>query len=134
MPKFTKLTPNLVVDSIDRSLKFYEDLLGFSRAITVPEQPPFVFASVTSGAIEIFFNDKGDVAKQHPEHALRLGASMGNQLFIEMESGIDDWWTGLKDRAPVIMPLITQWYGMKEFAIADPDGYAIIFAERVQQP
>jgi hypothetical protein len=25
---------------------------------------------------------------------------------------------------------VTQWYGMMEFAIADPDGYVITFAER----
>ncbi len=131
MPQFTKATPNLIVDSIERSLVFYESVLGFSRAITVPEQPPFVFVSLQSGPVEIFLNDKGAVAKEHPEHALRLGATMGSQLFIEMTSGIDAWWTELNDRAPVIMPLVTQWYGMKEFAVADPDGYVITFAERV---
>jgi len=34
----------------------------------------------------------------------------------------------------VLMPLVTQWYGMREFTIADPDGYVITFAERVGQP
>jgi hypothetical protein len=29
------------------------------------------------------------------------------------------------------MPLVTQWYGLREFAIVDPDGYVITFAERV---
>jgi hypothetical protein len=28
------------------------------------------------------------------------------------------------------MPLITQWYGMTEFTVADPDGYIVTFAER----
>jgi hypothetical protein len=31
------------------------------------------------------------------------------------------------------MPIVTQWYGMREFAIADPDGYVITFAERQAQ-
>ena len=26
------------------------------------------------------------------------------------------------------MPLVTQFYGMREFAIEDPDGYVITFA------
>jgi hypothetical protein len=29
------------------------------------------------------------------------------------------------------MPLVTQWYSIREFAIADPDGYVITFAERM---
>jgi hypothetical protein len=29
------------------------------------------------------------------------------------------------------MPLVTQFYGLREFAIEDPDGYTITFAERV---
>lgn len=133
MPQFTKVTPNLIVDNVERSLRFYEQVLGFARGFLVPEQAPFVFASVTSGAVEVFFNDRTAVVKEHPEHAARLGASMGNQLFIEMEAGIDAWWEAVKDRAAVIMPPITQWYGMREFAVADPDGYVIVFAQRVPQ-
>jgi uncharacterized glyoxalase superfamily protein PhnB len=29
------------------------------------------------------------------------------------------------------MPLVTQFYGTREFAIEDPDGYVITFAQRV---
>jgi uncharacterized glyoxalase superfamily protein PhnB len=31
----------------------------------------------------------------------------------------------------VILPLKTQFYGMREFAVTDPDGHIITFAERV---
>jgi uncharacterized glyoxalase superfamily protein PhnB len=31
------------------------------------------------------------------------------------------------------MPLVTRFYGMREFAITDPDGYVITFAQRVAQ-
>ena len=29
------------------------------------------------------------------------------------------------------MPLKTQFYGMREFAVTDPDGHILTFAERV---
>jgi uncharacterized glyoxalase superfamily protein PhnB len=29
------------------------------------------------------------------------------------------------------MPLQTQFYGMREFAVTDPDGHILTFAERV---
>lgn len=128
MPQFRKLTPNLIVADVSRSLAFYVDVLGFSRGLHVPEAEPFVFASVTSGSIEIFFNDRDAAAKEYPALAARgIGASA--TMFIEVE-GIESYYGQLQGKATVTVPLFTQWYGMKEFAIADPDGYVITFAER----
>jgi len=36
MPNYTKITPNLLVASVERSLAFYIDTLGFTRGLTVP--------------------------------------------------------------------------------------------------
>ena len=137
MPQFTKLTPNLIVSSVERSLSFYVDVLGFARGMTVPDQPPFVFASVTSGPIEIFFNDTAAALAEHPDWAGRVKASAGNSMFVEIEGDapgeIDALHDRVKPHARVVMPLTTQWYGMREFSIEDPDGYVMTFAQRVQQ-
>ena len=127
-----KLTPNLIVSSVERSLAFYTDVLGFTRAMTVPDQSPFVFASATSGDVEVFFNDKSTVAKENPQFAgLSIGGG-GNTMFIEVE-GVDALHDRIKSQAPIVMAIHTQWYGMREFAITDPDGYVITFAERVEK-
>ena len=128
----TKLTPNLIVSSVEQSLTFYENVLGFTRGMTVPDQSPFAFASVTSGAVEIFFNDRSTVTKESPQMA-GLAFGGGNTMFIEVE-GIDAVHGRVAPRAKVVLPIVTQWYGMREFAIVDPDGYVITFAQRVAQP
>jgi len=130
MPQFTKLTPNLVVASVERSLAFYVETLGFSRGMTVPDESPFVFASVTSGPVEIFFNDAAAAIKEYPAFAGRPIGATGT-LFIEMEGGVDALHDRLKPTVKIVMPLVTQFYGTREFAIEDPDGYVITFAERV---
>ena len=136
MPSFKKLTPNLVVASVERSLAFYEDVLGFERGMTVPEQSPFVFGSVTSGTVEVFFNDAATAQKEYPAFAGKPIGATGT-LFIEMDgspesgSNIDALHDRIKSRAKVTMPLATKFYGMREFAIEDPDGYVITFAQRV---
>jgi len=128
---FKKLTPNLLVASVERSLAFYVDLLGFARGMTVPDASPFVFASATSGAVEIFFNDAATAITEYPAFAGRpLGAT--GTLYIEVE-GIDALHDRLKPAAKILMPLATQFYGMREFACEDPDGYVITFAERVPE-
>jgi len=126
---FKKLTPNLLVADVERSLTFYADVLGFSRGMTVPEQPPFVFASVVSGTVEIFFNEKETGAREYPAFAGKPIGATGT-MFIETEN-VEALHERLKSRVAIVMPLVTQWYGLKEFAIADPDGYLITFAERV---
>ena len=131
--KASKLTPNLIVSSVERSLAFYTDVLGFSRAMTVPDESPFVFASVTSGAVEIFFNDKTTVTKENPQFAgLSIGGG-GNTMFIEVEQ-VDALHDRIKPQAAIVMAIHTQWYGTWcESAITDPDGYVITFAERVEK-
>jgi len=132
MPHIKKLTPNLIVSSVESSLAFYEGVLGFTRGMTVPEQSPYVFASVTGGPVEIFFNDQAAVAKESPQLAGKARGG-GNTMFIEIE-GVDALHARIASRVQVVMPLRTQWYGMREFAIQDPDGYVITFAERVTTP
>jgi lactoylglutathione lyase len=129
MPHFQKLTPNLLVSNVERSLAFYIDTLGFERGLTVPEQSPFVFASVTSGPIEIFFNDAATAVKEYPAFGGKpLGAT--GTMFIELE-GVEALHDRLRSSVKIVMPLVTQFYGMREFAIEDPDGYVVTFAERV---
>jgi lactoylglutathione lyase len=131
MPQFTKLTPNLLVASVERSLAFYVDTLGFERGITVPDASPFAFASVTSGAAEIFFNDAAGAVKEYPGFGGKPIGCTGT-LFVELQ-GVDALHDRIEAAVTIVMPLATKFYGMREFAIEDPDGYVITFAERVPQ-
>jgi uncharacterized glyoxalase superfamily protein PhnB len=126
---YKKLTPNLLVANVERSLAFYEGVLGFERGFTVPEQSPFVFASVTGGPVEIFFNDAAGAIKEYPGFGGKPIGATGT-MYIELE-GVDALHDRLKATVPIVMPLVTQFYGMREFAIEDPDGYVITFAQRV---
>jgi uncharacterized glyoxalase superfamily protein PhnB len=129
MPQFKKLTPNLLVASVERSLAFYVETLGFARGMTVPDASPLVFAAVTSGDVEIFFNDAATAVKEYPAFAGKPIGATGT-MFIELE-GVDALHERIKSSVTITMPLVTQFYGMREFAILDPDGYVITFAERV---
>ncbi len=131
MPQFTKLTPNLLVADVSRSLAFYVDVLGLTRGFTVPDEEPLVFGSVTSGPIEIFFNESVTATKEYPSLG-RMPIGLSGTLFIEVVD-IDSYFAQLEPRVTVVKALVTQWYGMKEFVIADPDGYLITFAERATQ-
>ena len=125
-----KLTPNLVVRNVEASLKFYRKTLGLEAAMTVPEQAPYVFAGVSNGAVEVFFNDQKTVAAEYPKLATSIGASL--TLYMEVDSLEDVLERAKKAGAKNSMPLTEQFYGMREFAFEDEDGYTITIAEKMQ--
>ena len=124
-----KLTPNLVVRNVEASLKFYREILGLEKAITVPEQSPYVFASVSNGAVEIFFNDQKIVAAEYPKLAATIGASLTLYMEVDSLQAILD--RVQKAGAKISMPVTEQFYGMREFAFEDQDGYTITIAQKV---
>jgi catechol 2,3-dioxygenase-like lactoylglutathione lyase family enzyme len=123
-----KLTPNLIVSDVRRSLEFYRDVLGFAVAVTVPEAEPFVFAIVQSGPVEIFLNAPEPAIVEYPAFKGRpIGGTL--TLFVEV-ANIALAHATLQDKVRIVMPLEHKWYGSTEFAFEDPDGYLITFAER----
>ena len=116
--------------NLERTRDFYVNTLGFERAMTVPDESPFAFASVTGGPVEIFFNDAAGAVKEYPGFAGRPIGATGT-LFIEV-TGIDALHDRLQPVVKMVMPIETKFYGMREFAIEDPDGYVITFAERTR--
>ena len=123
-----KLTPNLIVSSVEQSLAFYCDVLGFTKTDTVPEQSPYVFAIVQSGPVTVFLNAPGPAVEEYPAFA---GKAIGGTLTLYMEvSGVEKIYEDLKARVKVTMPMEKKFYGVTEFAFVDPDGYVITFAER----
>lgn len=127
--KFTSITPNLIVRDIAKSTAFYRDVLGFAIKQTVPESAPFVFVWLERDGVPVFLNDLKAAAHDYPD-AARLPQGGSATMFFVI-TGVDAYHAAVAPKASVVMPLKTQFYGMREFAITDPDGHIITFAERV---
>lgn len=127
---FRKLTPNLVVRDVAASAEFYRSMFGMKVDKTVPEAAPYLFASMVSGSVEIFLNDQQFVAKEFPAIA---GPPLGGTLtlYIEVEDVRRLHDEVLAKGATVTMPLTDQFYGMREFAMRDPDGWVLMFAQPI---
>lgn len=121
--RFQAVTPNLIVNDIERSRAFYRDALGFEQIATVPEQAPFVFVWMKHEEVNVFLNI--------PPNSDTTPSAGTNSLYIRMQ-GIDELATKVQAAGvPFAIEMHTEFYGMKEFAVNDPDGYLIIFAEPV---
>lgn len=129
--QFTSVIPNLVAGDMARAVAFYRDVLGFELVRSVPDEAPFVFAWLQRDGATVFFNELKTVQHDLPE--LVTGPIGGTFTLYVTMSGVDALWASVKDRAAVVMPIVTQPYGMREFAIRDSEGYVVMFAEE-QKP
>lgn len=130
--KLTQSTPSVITIDLPRSVAFYRDVLGFSVGTTVPAEPPFVFVLLRRDEVTLYLNGYAAAAKDLAAVPLMASVVVGRSgvtLFIHMEE-ITALWDQVRTKAPVVMPLTEQWYGLTEFSLADPDGYVVTFAER----
>jgi catechol 2,3-dioxygenase-like lactoylglutathione lyase family enzyme len=116
--------PKFLVRSVSRSLAYYRDALGFRVASSVGE--PAVFAIVE--------RDRRGIHLKQGEPRTRRTDDEGWDAYFEV-GGVDALHQEMLGsaahivRSPQRLP-----YGMKEFDVADPDGYVLCFAEDVGAP
>lgn len=138
---FSKLTVNMMVDDVNRTVDFYSDVLGFSFVMAVPADASevmmgndparkLVYAVMRHGPVEIMFQERLSLWQDVPVfQGMEPGASVS--FYCEVDD-IDGLYERLKNRATVIKGLNTTWYGMREFYITDCNGYVLCFASREQ--
>jgi lactoylglutathione lyase len=129
MTTFSSVTPSLLVADIDRSAAFYHGVLGFQVKETVPDVAPFVFVWLERDGVSVFLNDPKAVAHDFPDAMRRTPGGTATMFFVVSE--VDALHSHVAPHGQIVIPLKTQFYGMREFAMEDPDGHLITFAERV---
>ena len=134
--KFQDVTPNLIVDDIERSTAFYRDVLDFKVVTTVPDAAPFAFVWLQRDDVHVFLNARAGLIEEDAPALVNRPIGGTNTLFVNIEAdsvehGVDQLFRSVESRARVVMPLKTQFYGLREFGIEDPDGYVVFFAQRV---
>ncbi|MFN8590123.1 MAG: VOC family protein [Thermomicrobiales bacterium] len=118
------IMPTLAVKDIDASVKFYTEVLGFSTAFTLPgEDGKLVHASIGRGDTYLMFSrlDPG-----HPHDQGPLGRGVVLYASVNDDDDIDAYFERAKRGGAQIMQEPTdQFWGHRDWGIADPDGYLI---------
>ena len=122
-----KLTPNLIVTDVSRSIAFYRDALGFTLEQTVPDAEPLRLRDREVRRVQIF--STRPVRRSRNTRRSRAARSAARSPSSSTWATFAESYAQLKDRVQVVMPLEKKWYGVTEFAFLDPDGYIITFAQ-----
>ncbi|MHC4227146.1 MAG: VOC family protein [Planctomycetota bacterium] len=134
---YKKLTTNMMVEDVNRTVDFYSDVLGFEFVMGVPQDSqeivtakqkgqPLGFAIVKCGDVEMMFQTRKSLAEEIPEfNGMKIGGSL--TFYVEVEN-IEGLYVKLKDKVTIIKDIQTTFYGKREFYLRDCNGYILIFA------
>jgi uncharacterized glyoxalase superfamily protein PhnB len=127
-----RLTPVLLVKEIEPLILFWVDRLGFRKTIEVPDGNKLGFVTFQKGAAEVMYQTYSSVEKDAPPSMAAEAKKGPTYLYMEVDD-FDAVLAAMKD-VKVVMPVRTAFYGMKEFAVQDPGGHFITFAQPVAAP
>jgi hypothetical protein len=119
-----RVTPILVVDSIEPVVTFWTERLCFTKTIEVPHGPHLGFVAFERGKEQVMLQTKASLLHDLPAIA-KLGVS--SFLYVEVEA-IDGAVRAMQG-ADLLVPLRTTPYGAREIFVRAPDGQIVGFAQ-----
>jgi catechol 2,3-dioxygenase-like lactoylglutathione lyase family enzyme len=132
---FAKLVPELVCSDLERSLRFYTDVLGFSVLYARPEER---FAYLDRDGAQLMIEQPTERAFVAGELAYPYGRGINLQIEV---SDVDALYARVTaDGSVVYLQVEDRWYrrdrvllGNRQFVVQDPDGYLLRFFEDLGQ-
>ncbi len=124
-----KITPVLIVETIEESLPFWMDRMGFQKIVEVPDGEGLGFVILARDGAELMMQTVESIRKDEPGMAPAAGRGPDLcPLFIE----VDDF-AEVRRRLegyPVKMAERKTMYGMVEIGVIAPGGHVVVFAAR----
>ena len=123
-----RITPVLLVKEIEPLIPFWVDRLGFAKTVEVPEGNKLGFVIFQKGSVEVMYQTYASVEKDAPASMSAEARKGPTYLYMEVDNLAV--LAAMKD-VGMVMPVRTAFYGMKEFAVQDPGGHFVTFAQPV---
>ncbi|MGB3366510.1 MAG: VOC family protein, partial [Acidaminobacteraceae bacterium] len=132
-----KITSNLMVTSVNETLKYYQDKLDFTFITGVdenkdsvsldPDKYPLIWAMIQNDGATIMLQRKDSFTEELPEY---IGQECGGTftLYISMKD-VESYYNKVKSKVDVVKDMYKTFYGAGEFVIRDLNGYVLYFGE-----
>src|SRR5690348_7022423 len=117
--KLERVRPVLAVTSIDETIRFYRDVLGFACVNRMDG-----WAALCRDDVEVM------ISLPNAHEPFEKPTLTGSIYFNTTD--VDALWEQIKDQVSVVYPLENFFYGMREFAIRDNNGYILQFGQEIR--
>lgn len=125
---YKKVAPMFLVDDVRKAMAWYKDMLGAKLQHNFPDEQPFEWISLLLGEVEIMLADKQSAQRWYSDK-VRVSTSPANIIAYIYLEGIDSLYERVEGKVELVFRPADKFYGVREFAIRDPFGFVLIFAE-----
>jgi uncharacterized glyoxalase superfamily protein PhnB len=122
----SKLTPILIVDSIEPALPLWTETLGFAKQVEVPHEGRAGFVILARDGLEVMMQTRASIAADCPAVG-KLGVTC--VLYLDVGS-LDEAVAAVRG-AEVVVPERETFYGAREIFVRDASGSVIGFAQHL---
>ena len=119
MPTFGRVAPTIPVADLERALRFYRDILGFTVAFTNGE--PASFAVIIQGSAQLHLEVQPSKAGSAHAHIMVDDLDAVHKRLVGAGAAVRQ------------APQMQQW-GLRDMVIADPDGNTFEIAQPAGKP
>lgn len=118
---YETVTINIMVKNVKETIAFYENLLGFQKVLSVPDDGEVLnFAILAKDKISIMLQEQQNLIEEYPTLSTdEIKPTF--TLFITV-SDVAALYNELKDKAQLAKELHKTFYGKDEFAVFDNNG------------
>jgi uncharacterized glyoxalase superfamily protein PhnB len=122
------VTANLMVESVDDTLAFYKTTLGFACVASVPSaKGSLQFAIVAMDGQQLMFQERENLCEEYP---ILMTDKVKPSVSIYMTvDNFESFYAEIQSRIKVLKEEHKTFYGTREFAIQDNNGYVLTIAE-----
>jgi len=122
------LSPLLAVRNMKQTIKFYQNALGFKMGMVFPDSENPEYADLSKDGMVLMFIPAKDHGIGSDE---KLG--IGVYLYMEIDGDIDEYYAELKSKGVnIVGDIKDEPYGVRDFTIADINGYQLTFNKQLQ--
>ena len=119
--KLENVKPMLAVNDMDKTIQFYCDVLRFECVSRLEG-----WAALRKDAVEVM------ISLPNAHEPFEKPTLTGSLYFSS--DNIDALWEKIKDKATIVYPIESFYYGMREFAVRDNNGYMLQFGQEITDP
>lgn len=125
--KYQSLIPNMGVKSVNETVAFYTEVLGFTKILSVPDSGELIFAIVNAGDVNLMFQQMDNLQEEYSE-LKGLNQNSSFTFYIKLKNmGI--LYEKLKETKSLVKKIHKTLYGADEFAIRDNNGFILTITE-----
>ena len=129
--EYQSLVPNLGVESVDETVKFYTEVLGFNLIMSVPSpHETLQWAMLANGRASIMFQEIGNLLEEYPQ--LNERPILSAMTFYLKMKNMNVLYEKLLKTKLIAKEMHKTFYDTDEFAIRDNNGFILTITEDME--